>query len=171
MARSRTGISSNRRSHWIKHWRAFLRWTDSHSDSRWVFRGLSDISFGLRPSVGRTASFDPVQERNLFELFKRRLPEFRSIEGLQDLDILAIAQHHGAPTRLLDWTSNPLIAAYFAVSFQPGPCNGRLMTTTGRVSRTPMKVTPEMNSVPARIVGSWGSRPCFTYVPLVPFMR
>lgn len=103
-----------------EQWKDFLEWVDAHSDSNWVFRGLSDARFKLLPGIGRipwpnsgTAS---IRERAILEIFSARAAAYENVSQHSVWDILALAQHHGLPTRLLDWTRSPLTAAYFATS-------------------------------------------------------
>lgn len=85
-----------------------------------LYRGHGAASFVLKPKVGRfrpTPNSDQktVNEALMLELFRRQSTDRVEITLASDWELLAIAQHHGLPTRLLDWTRSPLVALYFCV--------------------------------------------------------
>ncbi len=96
----------------------FLR-INATKDKAAIFRGVMSSDYKLLPSIGRFKGkdkkpFDVGREQRMLMVFRQKAFPYLE-KDCTDLELLALAQHHGLPTRLLDWTWNPLVAVFFAV--------------------------------------------------------
>jgi hypothetical protein len=88
-----------------------------HLRSPYVFRGMDVASWGLATSLQRLPKKPNtrvmVVERALLRSF-RKYARAGDFDRQSEWYVLAVAQHNGLPTRCLDWTASPLVAAHFA---------------------------------------------------------
>lgn len=100
---------------------------DSDATPPSLFRGQRE-DWPLLPKLARLYNDDRLKwtfretERRMLEQFSRQARAYVPNDQT-DWDWLALAQHHGMATRMLDWTENPLLALWFAV--QNESKNGR----------------------------------------------
>ena len=89
-----------------------------------IFRGIADLEYDLKPGLARLKNEEENTEKELINDFLTHRPD--AFSGLNDFDILAKMQHYGLPTRLLDFSINPLVALYFACESKTSK-NGRIL--------------------------------------------
>jgi hypothetical protein len=80
--------------------------------STYAFRGVADASVDLSTSLSRLGGNYGEIEPHVLRAF-RKYARRDSVPGDSVWNWLALAQHHGLPTRLLDWTFSPYVALHF----------------------------------------------------------
>jgi FRG domain len=103
----------------VHSWDDFIGIVSGH-EGRWVYRGQRQ-DWPLQPSIERyihawdsDIALSQMIERHMIRDFRRRYPDQGDAAIDDTLYCLALMQHHGAPTRLMDWTYSPFVAAKFA---------------------------------------------------------
>ncbi|MBI1227925.1 MAG: FRG domain-containing protein [Bacteroidetes bacterium] len=132
----------------IETWQEFIKIMTGSKFKSWAFRGQSDARWPVQSTLSRYfKSFNvhpeawPQQESRILRIFKRKAHLFlsRVPNEADSFQWLALMQHHGTPTRLIDFTWSPYVAAFFALEratedaaiwavFPPGLSNVKIRT-------------------------------------------
>jgi DNA-binding SARP family transcriptional activator len=83
--------------------------------SPYAFRGVSNANYSLTTSLSRLGGAYAQMEQHLLRNF-RKYARRSDVQTDSVWNWLAVAQHHGLPTRLLDWTFSPQVAMHFATA-------------------------------------------------------
>jgi hypothetical protein len=111
----------------VSNWNEFMSLSERLDG--WAFRGQQEAHWPLLSSLSRyLEAFIPdksswrVREERAIRIFRRKAHNYLGDSSVLDNDLrcLALMQHHGAPTRLLDFTKSAFVAAFFALENATG---------------------------------------------------
>ena len=118
-------------------WQACLDWLNELQGS-WCFRGQRESSWNLDTSLDRAVlvarrdgsyhlNRQAEEQEMLFHFRQQAHLHVRHVPAADDLaSWLAMMQHYGVPTRLLDWTTSPYVALYFSLVDEPSETHAAL---------------------------------------------
>lgn len=110
--------------HRVTSWKELVDLVTSDRYKRWAFRGQAKTGWDLWSALSRHLHDHKVhpdhwqaQEERVLRIFKRKAHLYLQHIPDEDDDFewMALMQHHGAPTRLIDFTWSPYVAAFFAL--------------------------------------------------------
>jgi hypothetical protein len=108
----------------IKRWKDFKAMISEDKYRSWAFRGQANSEWSIDSTLSRCFTNFGVhkeawefQEERILRIFKRKAHLFLNHipPDEDDFQWLALMQHHGTPTRLIDFTWSPYVAAFFAL--------------------------------------------------------
>src|SRR3990167_8342718 len=118
----------------VKKWNEFIEQinklsTSSENSDEWVYRGHTEDRHKLATTLERAREYFDIKwsdlpgiEEQLIRNFRRRFQGERDEELYKDkLYCISLMQHHGAPTRLLDFTWSPYVGVFFALENSKNP--------------------------------------------------
>lgn len=119
-SKTRAGLPSDLVPTPVRGWEGFKRTVNALDQKRYIFRGQEDNRWRLRSSFYRTgrADLDRYLVEDIQDLHKTfsalTQHTFNLSDPLHYAAFINLAQHHGYPTPMLDWTWSPYVAAFFA---------------------------------------------------------